>query len=404
MKKIIFGAMAATALLSCSKEQVLETNQNGNEISFSIETDNQTKAYEVYSQSNLMNEFTVRATYNNGTINKWYYTDVVTRNGSNASLWIGKDTHYWSYDGTHDFYACVKGDMTVGDTPEPPQIVDFSPSTDVSKQVDLLYAVTGNMTREDETVHLRFRHALSQIEFRAKNTNEKLHVIIKGVTVGNTITMATFTFPSTEYVYGCVYTPGTWSYGENWSIGSYSVTVNGEKGINIPNTSKRVDLTISSNHYFRKSMLLIATATLGEDAVGPAWDGEIFGTEPLFPGQALDDCCSYLAVNCEIYNIEGTEFNPDTDVKLYSGDAIISARFKWECGKKYIYTFVFGDGSCGQTPDGDPVLVPVRYQTEVEDFETVPDTNGEYDPDMDRNLPPYDPDMDPDLPSIPPVE
>ena len=44
MKKIIFGAMAAAALLSCSKEQVLETNQNGNEISFSIETDNQTKA------------------------------------------------------------------------------------------------------------------------------------------------------------------------------------------------------------------------------------------------------------------------------------------------------------------------------------------------------------------------
>ena len=29
MKRIIFGAMAAAALLSCSKEQVLETNQNG---------------------------------------------------------------------------------------------------------------------------------------------------------------------------------------------------------------------------------------------------------------------------------------------------------------------------------------------------------------------------------------
>ena len=398
MKRIIFGAMAATALLSCSKEQVLETNQNGNEISFSIETDNQTKAYEVYSQSNLMNEFTVRATYNNGTINKWYYTDVVTRNGSS---WIGKDTHYWSYDGTHDFYACVNGAMTVGDTPEPPQIVDFSPSTDVSEQVDLLYAVTGNMTREDETVPLKFRHALSQIEFRAKNTNEKLHVIIKGVTVGNTITMATFTFPSAEDVYGCVAdTPGTWSYGIPYSIGSYSVTVNGEEGINIPNTP--VDLTISSNNYFAKSMLLIPAATLDEDIVGPYWDVESFGTPPLSPGQPLDDCCSYLAVNCEIYNIEGTTFNPDTDVKLYSGDAIISARFTWEQGKKYIYTFVFGDGSCGQTPDGDPVLVPVRYQIEVDDFDTVPDTS-EYNPDMDLNIPPP-PIGPPDAPFIPPVE
>ena len=377
MKKIIFGAMAAAALLSCSKEQVLETNQNGNEISFSIETDNQTKANEVYSQTNLMNEFTVRATYNNGTINKWYYTDAVTRNGKS---WIGKDTRYWSYDGTHDFYACVNGDMTVEDTPAPPQIVDFEPSTDVSKQVDLLYAVTGNMTRADMTVPLKFRHALSQIEFRAKNTNEKLHVIIKGVTVGNTISMATFTFPD-GYFYD---DPGTWSYGEPWSIGSYSVTVNGEKGIDIPNTSTPVNLTISSNNDFAKSMLLIPTATI-EDL---DWDGESFGTTPLEPGSALDDVYSYLAVNCEIYNIEGTKFDPDTDVKLYSGDAIISARFTWEQGKKYIYTFVFGDGSCGQTPDGDPVLVPIRYQIEVDDFDTVPDTNGEYDPDMDLNIPP----------------
>ena len=382
MKKIIFGAMAAAALLSCSKEQVLETNQNGNEISFSIETDNQTKASEVYSQTKLMNEFTVCATYDNGTINKWYYTDVVTRNGSS---WIGKDKHYWSYDGTHDFYACVNGDMTVEDTPAPPQIVDFEPSTDVSKQVDLLYAVTGNMTRADRTVPLKFRHALSQIEFRAKNTNEKLHVIIKGVTVGNTISMATFTFPD-GYFYD---DPGTWSYGEPWSIGSYSVTVNGEKGIDIPNTSTPVNLTISSNNDFAKSMLLIPPATIE----GLDWDGESFGTWALEPGSPLDDCYSYLAVNCEIYNIEGTKFDPDTDVKLYSGDAIISARFTWEQGKKYIYTFVFGDGSCGQTPDGDPVLVPIRYQIEVDDFDTVPDTNGEYDPDMDLVYNPL-----PDLP------
>ena len=383
MKKIIFGAMAAAALLSCSKEQVLETNQNGNEISFSIETDNQTKANEVYSQTNLMNEFTVRATYNNGTINKWYYTDAVTRNGKS---WIGKDTRYWSYDGTHDFYACVNGDMTVEDTPAPPQIVDFSPSTDVSKQVDLLYAVTGNMTREDENVPLKFRHALSQIEFRAKNTSEKLHVIIKGVTVGNTITMATFTFPSVYDVY-FYDDPGTWSY-EHYSIGSYSVTVNGEKGIDIPNTSTPVNLTISSNDYFAKSMLLIPTATLDGDVPVPPDGEKIWGTTPLYPGEPLNKWDSYLAVNCEIYNIEGTKFDPDTDVKIYSGDAIISARFTWEQGKKYIYTFVFGDGSCGQTPDGDPVLVPIRYQIEVDDFDTVPDTNGEYDPDMDLNFPP----------------
>jgi hypothetical protein len=135
-------------------------------------------------------------------------------------------------------------------------------------------------------------------------------------------------------------------------------------------------------------MLLIPTATLENGLPLPPDAEGIGGTEPLYPGDPLNEYCSYLAVNCEIYNIEGTKFDSDTDVKLYSGDAIISARFKWECGKKYIYTFVFGDGSCGQTPDGDPVLVPVRYQIEVDDFDTVPDTNGKYDPDMDLNFPP----------------
>ena len=59
MKKIIFGAMAAAALLACSKEQVLEKNQAGNEISYSIQTDNQTKASAVYCQNFLMENFTV---------------------------------------------------------------------------------------------------------------------------------------------------------------------------------------------------------------------------------------------------------------------------------------------------------------------------------------------------------
>ena len=63
MKKIIFGAMAAAAMLSCAKEQVIEQNRANDEITFSIVAENQTKAAAVYCANNLLPEFDVCATY-----------------------------------------------------------------------------------------------------------------------------------------------------------------------------------------------------------------------------------------------------------------------------------------------------------------------------------------------------
>ena len=71
MKKIIFTALAASALLSCSKDQVIELNRANDEIEFSIAADNQTKAAQVYCANNLMTEFTVYSSYKEGENTKW---------------------------------------------------------------------------------------------------------------------------------------------------------------------------------------------------------------------------------------------------------------------------------------------------------------------------------------------
>ena len=52
MKKIIFGAMAAVALLACSKDQVIEQNRANDEITFSVVAENQTKAAAFNTNSN----------------------------------------------------------------------------------------------------------------------------------------------------------------------------------------------------------------------------------------------------------------------------------------------------------------------------------------------------------------
>lgn len=113
----------------------------------------------------------------------------------------------------------------------------------------------------------------------------------------------------------------------------------------------------------KKSMLLLPTSSLGVNGT-TAWNPANSG----FKG-------SYLAVDCKIYNIEGATFNSATDVKLHDGLAVIPVSFNWEPGKKYIYTFVFGDGNGGYTPTGDPVLAPVSYQIHVDDFDLVSDTD-----------------------------
>ena len=64
----------------------------------------------------------------------------------------------------------------------------------------------------------------------------------------------------------------------------------------------------------------------------------------------------------------------------YAYVAIPTSDIKWEQGKKYVYTFIFGEGGGyippvdPEEPDtdpedpGKPVLVPITFQVTVDDF------------------------------------
>ena len=178
--------MAAAAMLSCAKEQVIEQNRANDEITFSIVAENQTKAEAVYCANNLLPEFDVCATYTKygEATAQWYFQNdnIAMVDGA----WVNQTTtRYWSANGTHDFYAIYNGTMNVSAidaTPAAPT-VNFTPATTVADQKDLLYAVTKGHEKSNNPVALNFRHALSQIEFKAKNTNAQLYVEIEGVQV-----------------------------------------------------------------------------------------------------------------------------------------------------------------------------------------------------------------------------
>ena len=409
--------MAAAALLACSKEQVIEQNRANDEIGFSVAAENQTKAEDVYTRTNLMSEFFVSATYNNGSETSWYFqNDKMTKvqNGEDYAWENTTDTRYWSADGKHDFYAIVNGDMTMAATPAAPT-VNFTPATTVASQKDLLYAVQYGQRKSDSPVELNFRHALSQIQFKAINTNPQLHVKISGVQVGNTPGVGTFTYPTTAGAAG------------SWVVNTptdYTVEFTTPVGVAGNNTS--VDLTCTNVN----SMLLIPATTVawipttppaggdngeegeggadggdpgndggyGEDGEGP-YEGPEPGigdgigggeADPLAMSMrryntasagASDVTGSYLAVKCEIYNVAGGTYDKDTDVCIYNGWAMIPAKFEWAQGNKYIYTFVFGEGDFGYnggngdtptpTPGGEKVLTAMNYTVSVDNFTPV---------------------------------
>lgn len=300
---------------------------------------------------------------------------------SNGSVWENQSgVRYWP-ETTVDFYAHVNaGDNFKWDARSAPVIENFSPVADVANQVDLLYAVKKGESKKDSPVQLNFRHALSQIVFNAKNTNANLYVEIKGVTVANVGGTNSFTYPSADTANTIEdhtgngtadYEDGSWGVWNSLNEGDVEYAVALDAAVAVPGNDTVVDLTAandSGSEFNSKAMMLLPQET-------QAWDIE---NGPAAPGDETNHG-SYFLVNCAIWNVAGDTFDESTDVQLWgengaTKELAIPVALKWEQGKKYIYTFVFGKGNGGYNPDPedpddpDPVLVPIDFEISVDDF------------------------------------
>lgn len=391
MKKSLFlVALAAVSLASCSHDEVVELKSN--EIKFSVVADKASRAATgqdqgIFCNAHLMPNFKLYAItegeiYINGdeyTVN----TDMTATNSANTRYWPATEVN---------FYATYNENNPVDLSGTVPTM-KFTVNDMVDTQTDLVYATKIGEKRENEKtaapVELNFRHALSQIVFQAKNINSKLHVIVKGVKVGQVANSGTLTFPTkstgtnivnhdqtlTQTTY-----QGTWNASES-ILTDYEVNITstplGTDETNLTNADAgtfdnalAMMLLPTQNVTFEDGSETVASKTIVAGQATQAWDPTSDEGKTAYNG-------TYLAVNCEIYNIAGDTYVGE-DVQLYKGWAVIPAKFEWEQGKKYLYTFVFGDGNGGYepidpTPDPegpDPVLVPMTFKVSVDDFQT----------------------------------
>lgn len=364
-------------LTACSQDEEVCVQQDG--IAYSVAVPSQTRAADSYCNNSLPNSFKVWALTNEGEL--YINGDEIERTGS---TWADKSgTHYWPEGKTLDFYAQVNGDNEFNLNDGAPSFNDFTVKDNVGDQVDLIYAVKKAQSKSgDGKVQLNFRHALSQVCFKAKNNTKAMQVTIKGVSVGHLTNTGSFTFPTTDtdenYVHHSddadnkTLNGGTWAYPANAQYNKqYDVTpLTGDVTLS-PGDAQNLTCPGDGHANTFAEVLTLLPQTV------EAWD----------PAQkGADWNGAYFLVDLALSNI-ATDNGVDVVTDLYTGKAAIPVSVAWEQGYRYIYTFVFDEGgNGGYTPDPSdpqPVLTSIKYDVTVDDFIPVGPDNGNTNMDAD---------------------
>ena len=349
-KKHLVWSLAALAIAGCSNNETVDINR-GDAIAFRTVAENMTRS--TVESTNTLSAFKVWGFTEGKTLMSG--VEVTKKDGK----WTYANTQFWP-ETSVDFYSVAPVGTAVNITAKSQKIENFTVAEKVADQVDLLYAVNKGCTKKahgESGVEVNFRHALSQIVFKAKNTNANLKVTVKGVEVVNVVNGGTFTYP------GNTTTPNVTEEDESiaaetqgtWALGNTKATY----AADITEATLKKDDNTADLMKEGGALLLMPQAITG-------WDVD------TDPSNSAGN--SYFLVDCKIVNVaDGQEVTLWPETGDSAPVAIPVSAITWEQGKKYIYTFIFGEGGGYVPPTEDddepePVLVPISFTVTVDDF------------------------------------
>ena len=374
-RKCILGLAGLMVLGACTNDEVIDVKQTGS-IDLRPLIENSTRATAT-TVANL-GSFKVDVLKGDET-----YGAMTVTGSDNGTKWTTSPLTYWPSNASQqlDFYAYAPTStegVTIDNTGK--KITSYTPSTTVAAQKDLVIAYnTGTKTANEASgVPLLFKHALSQIEVKAKCANANMKVEIIGVKVVSVAKDGTFTFPTATTQSGT---------GHELALGLWN-TASSQKTAYMVRNSAPVELTKTAQSLMPSTS---GTFMLIPQAITP-WNKQNNATT----------AGSYISVLCRISNVSGdneTLIFPTTAGKYgFSAVAIGTTKSDktWEPGKKYIYTLeFFGTDSGGGRFDPDPtvpdggggdtdvdttdpkdggkeILKPITFTVDVEDWTEMP--------------------------------
>ncbi|WP_419507447.1 fimbrillin family protein [Alistipes communis] len=343
MKRFLFF-LAAAAMTACSQDETTDVVGNGHPIDF--RTAMGTRAAE--TTTGTLEKITVTAI---DAENENYFTDVEF--SKKGSYFTSETPYYWPVDGsTLNFYAyspkAADLGATVTITNASKKLTDYAPATDIANQKDFISATaSGSKTNEATGVALTFKHQLSQIEIKAKNTEDTYVYKVQGIRIAQPVSKATFDFGtdawelgSDKEIYEVIYS------GSEKTLGSSAVSIMKTDGDN--------------------AMLLPQQLV--------AWDS---GTDKSNTKKG-----AYLSVLINITKADGGDPVYPAEAGQY-GWAAVAIDTNWEAGKKYVYTLDFSNGAGKVDPEdpedgGEDILgSPIKFSVTVDEWQPADDPSGD---------------------------
>ena len=195
MKKSYYLMIAAlTMLASCSKDEIVGHHEDL-PIQFRTVIEKQTRATS-YTTSSLTS---FAATAYVGSTGSYAMENVEFSNGGSSTTYkvVGNTKYYWPKKVDVNFYAYAPmGNATNGITYNNEFDIEVTPLANTDNQVDFIYAAnTGNKEQDAMNgVTLNFRHAMSKIEIKVKNTNPDFKFNVTGWRIAGVDGSAVFEF------------------------------------------------------------------------------------------------------------------------------------------------------------------------------------------------------------------
>lgn len=310
-KQIMFMAMTAMLIASCSSDDVVSTN-TGRAIGF--RTSVGTRGAETTTAN--ISKFWVTAIDKAGAT---YFSKLeFTKDGE---FFTSSPLYYWPA-GELNFVAYspsetdLGGTLTISNTTK--ELKDFSPAAKIADQKDFVTATASGTRAANETngVELTFAHQLSQIEIKAKNTNTGYIYKVVGVRIGKPVSKGTFTFDTNKWTL-------TTTEKTNYAV-EYATT---------PRTLA-ADAATMMGTANDNAMLLPQQLV--------AWTPEI--------DKANTNKGAYIALKIQITTKDGARVYPAKAKGDYDW-AAVAINTNWEAGKKYVYTLDFSSGAGKVDPE-----------------------------------------------------
>lgn len=369
-----FGlAAVALALTACTSDDVINNveNTNPDQIGFTAQSKLTSRAQESYCNTNLPANFKVWAAEEGAS---QYFIDgmAVTKTGDNPVTYNPAQTYFWG-ENPLNFHAQVNGDANYGYAEDgTPMFRDFAPAETAATQLDLLYAVKKNVYRQE--VALNFRHALSQIVFRAVN-NASYDVVISEVAVGHISSKGDFTFPSVNTE-------------DNYENHEDAANPN----VTLPGQGTWANVAASEAKLYTTAFDEVHVAKEGSILTGVNHKGGVDGSLMLLPQTtvawnpaetAADFNGAYFRLKVNFIDKNGNLLNNiDKTTGRPTEYAVVPVNIEWKQGVRYIYTFIFDDnGNGGYTPnpsDPEPVIGGISFSVTTDDFVPADNNNFEW--------------------------